>query len=370
MIRHTHSTHKLKGFSILIGIVLAGFAPVTVAGKTGASIRLHDEAGIDSDEIRIRDVAEFDGDYARFLEDVVIATLGPDDQGVTVTLGQLRDAATQHDANWGRLSLGGYASCRVYRISPQPQAISAPEAPLVSNPMEEVGLESALTLQDRVMALIEQFAGVERSELKISFSDHDEKTLAQSAYQDRYEFEPLASVPLGRVPIVIRRYRDNRLIETYRVVADVSRRYMAVVAKNTIGRHQVFTPSDIEIREVYIGHAGHPITDLARVIGQRSASVLRTDAVVFDQYLQSPLMVRRGELITVRCISGGLVIKTIGRATEDGALDQVIQVRRDRSRRVYPVRVTGRQEGITLSADLDSPSMGAQAARPVDRSQP
>jgi flagella basal body P-ring formation protein FlgA len=237
--------------------------------------------------------------------------------------------------------------------------------------MEEVGLGSALSLQDRVIELIERFAGVGRSELKIFFSDHDQKTLAQSAYQDRYEFEPLASVPLGRVPIVIRRYRDNRLVETYRVTVDVAQRFMAVVAKNTIGRHQVFTPSDIEIREVYLSHAGDPVMDLARVIGQRSASVLRADAVVFDQHLQPSLMVRRGELITVRCISGGLVIRTIGRATEDGALDQVIQVRRDRSRRVYPVRITGRQEGMTLSSDLHgSLSMRAGAARSVDRSQP
>ena len=63
--------------------------------------------------------------------------------------------------------------------------------------------------------------------------------------------------------------------------------------------------------------------------------------------VRPPVMVKRGELITVQCMTDGLLIKTVGRAAEQGVLGDLIQVRNEQSREQYVVRITGPRVGVT-----------------------
>lgn len=343
---------------MLIGIALVFLAATAASGQNINGIRLHDQAAVHDSCVYLRDVAELEGSHAKALGDTVLEDLDTDTFATTITLAQLRDTLNDHGVNWGTLSLRGYAACHVTRLAPDPEPITTAPLPTVTNPMDEIGLATPITLRQRVIELIERFAGVQQDQLRITFSDRDAPALEQSAWQDRYEFEPLASAPLGRIPIVIRRYRDNRVIETLRITADVTRRYMAAVAVGSIGRGQTFAPSDVEIREVYLDTThNEPIIDLSSVIGQTSSTILRPGATIHPHHLRSPVLVQRGELVTVRCISGGLVIKTVGRAAEDGTRDQLIQIRSGRTRQTYAARVTGRQE-VTSGSITPAPSLG------------
>ncbi len=344
--------------------LLLAVANTAVAG----TVSLRSQADIDSDLIRLSDVAELSGDVAAGLGQAIVTTLNPDEPYATITLRQVREILTEQGVNWGKLKLGGYAACFVKRSRARTDTIAAQQTPAVSNPQDEIDLGSAISLHDQVVQLIERFAGVEHSQLRIQFNQQDEQSLAKSALDDRFEFEPLSATPLGRVPVVIRRYRGNQLVETIRVTADVSRRTMAVVAKRTVSRGQTFAPGDVEIREVYMENSDtHPLDDLTQVIGQTCGTVLRAGMMVSKRHLRSPLMVRRGELITVRCISGELVIKTIGRAAEDGELNQTIEVRNDHSRETYAVRVMGRQEGVAVLAGEPSDASMTAGATPQGR---
>ncbi len=349
---NTINTPLVRLSLLIFVIVMMIFTVATIAeGQTGPSIRLHDQAHVDGDKVRLRNVADLQGSAAEVLGDTLIATLSPKERETTVTINAVRNALTDHSVNWGMVTLRGYARCLVRRAVDEPTSTTTPGPPVIANPIEEVGLDSAITLRDRVIQIIEQYAQVNRQQLRITFNKKDGDTLALNTWEDRYEFEPLAAAPYGRVPIVIRRYRDGRLVQTYRVTADVVRRYMAVTVVNSMGRGQTFAPGDVEIREVFLdNNADKPITNLSQVIGQTAGSVLRTGSAVFAQHLRSPLMVRRGELVTVRFISGNLVVKTVGRATEDGVMDQMIQMRNNRSRDTYLARVTGPQQAMATDS--------------------
>ncbi len=347
----------------LLAWVCIGTAAVHSQANDG--IRLYRQAQVTDSRVRLDDVAELIGDTLQPLGNVVIAVMDHDDRQVMITHHQVRQALDPHDINWGRISVRGYAACRVVvRPLHDLQSPNGPTIPLETNPIEEVTLSRALTLRDRVIEFIEQHSGIDQADLQVTFAANDAPILDQIAWQDRYEFQPLSSTPVGRVPIIVRRYRNNQLADTLRVTTDVARRYLAVVAKQSVSRGQTFAPSDVEIREVYLdGTADEPLTDLSRVIGQTAGTVVRAGAIVHRHQLQSPLLVRRGQLVTVRCINGGLVVKTVARATEDGSKNQVIHVRADRSRQTYPARVTGSQEVVVMTSnDTDTHKSAAPNA--------
>ncbi|MCX5662767.1 MAG: flagella basal body P-ring formation protein FlgA [Planctomycetota bacterium] len=90
---------------------------------------------------------------------------------------------------------------------------------------------------------------------------------------------------------------------------------------------------------------------------------LRAGTVVGPQHLRSPTVIRRGDAIVIRCISGGLVVKTVGRAGQDGGVGDVITARNERSRDasgLLSVRVTGPGEGVIVA--------GGASAKPEPKS--
>ena len=91
--------------------------------------------------------------------------------------------------------------------------------------------------------------------------------------------------------------------------------------------------------------------DTRSLVGQVAAKMMRQGAIVYPEQIKSPRMVRRGQIITVRCIFGGLEVKTIARAREDGAAGDIIQVRNERSRDDYPVKVTAMGHAVALLAE-------------------
>lgn len=347
------------------------------AASGQGSIRLMGYAVVTGDRVLLRDVAELQGEPAQSLGDVVVATFGPGGgvsgdfggsgrsggsapgastsggsggEPAVVTIDSVRRALDAHGVNWAVVTLRGHGACQVRRSDHPHDRPAQADRARAAIEADAVDFSSAGTLQDRVIELIERFAGLDRQQLRIEFTDSDEQTLSQRVGWDRYELEPLSSVAVGRVPIVLRRWDGDRLVEVGRVTAEVARRRVAVVARATIGRGQTIAPGDLELRELYLTTPAEPLASPEHAVGRIAAAVIRAGAAIYPDQLRSPLLVRRGESVTVRCVSGALVIKAVGRAMQDGGLGGVIEVRNDRSGETYSVRVTGTQEGTVETA--------------------
>lgn len=341
---------QLKSILLIFTCMVVLLGPVVRAVDASGSIRLKAQAELAHDEVLLRHIADLEGQAAEAYADVIVAKLPAQSASVTVTHQDVRSALDAAGAHWGRLSLRGFQSCIVRHVaSDQPVA----QQTATANPAEVLDTTSPMTLRELVVTRLASLSGVNRHELVIRFSDRDEAQLAVSSMADRFEIEPLSTEVLGRVPLSIRRLRGDQVIETVRVQADVSRRMLAVVARGGIARGQTFAPSDVEVREVMLTSArGEPATDPRAVIGQVAAAVLRADTVIYPEHVQSPLMVRRGELVTVRALAGGLSVRTVARAMDDGPLGQQIQVRNERSRQTFLVQVTGPQQVVVDTDDL------------------
>ena len=314
------------------------------------TVRLYDQIGVESPSVTLAQVAQLEGPSAKALGHVVLATLDDSRSELTVTLDQVQAALDQAGVNWGLVSLRGFNACRVTRLSQPPEPILDRGQAVAANIETPIGLGSALTLRGLLEQRLAEHAGVPRADLRIRFSDHDVKRLDIPILGRTVEIEPGTVKTLGRVPVVLRLYDAKRIAETIRVNAQVQRVLLAVVADGPIARGEVFTRDRLKVQESTVDDdAVVPITDPGTILGQESSKALRTGEMISMRMVKSPVMVKRGELVDVRCFVGGLIVRTVGRAAEKGSVDDLIRIRNESNGEYYLATVTGRQQAVIAS---------------------
>jgi flagellar basal body P-ring formation protein FlgA len=315
------------------------------------SVRLYDQVGVQGAKVSLAQVAELQGPAARALGGVELATLKEAREQATISLDDVKTALDDAGVNWGVVSLRGYSACRVTRLAPPPAPVVEQGQAVAANIETPIDLGAALTLRQLVERSIVERAGVDPDGLRIRFSDRDARELDRAILGQSVEIEPTSLNTLGRVPLVVRLYEAGRVAETIRVSAKVQRVLLAVVAVAPIRRGEAFTRADLEVRECTLDDDSlTAITDPMLVVGQESAVSLRSGEVVFARSVRAPLMVRKGELVTVRCIVGGLVVRTVGRAGDNGSLDELIRVRNENTGEDIYAVVAGRNEAVVSTA--------------------
>lgn len=346
-----------KVWVIAMALVLA-----PAASTSAMRIRLKQKVTVPGPEVTLREVARVDGPDDLGLGDLVVAHFDPDQVSLLIALPRLRQDLSEHDVNWARLSLGGYAKCHVERVllaTTGPDSVaSICAARALANPTHVIELDSPETLRDHLIKWTEERTGVSRDELSIHVTGMDSDVLAtKTARHDRFEFEPASrSATLGRIPIAVRQYRAGQDIRTYRLIANVARSREAVVLTQGLSKGREIRDGDFEIQTVYVDHDGPPpLSCSEQVVGRMAASLLRSGAVLYPKNVRSKRLVRRGDVVDVRCLVGGLVVRTVARAMLDGSEGELIEVRseRPRSRETFTVRVTGRRQTML---DLDESS--------------
>lgn len=327
----------------MIALIMAGSAMAD-------SVSLHEQVRCTDTVVRFKDVAELSGPAALALGDLVVANFNNDKATVIVTLASLRKLMTSEGTDWSAMSLRGFSKCEVSRKTLKKQiGIEAKQNDsVVANPFDEVAIESGptITLRDIVISQIVQRSGVPGGDLRIIFAPRDDRVLNIVPGNHRVEVQPFGRSIPGRVPMVIRRFDGDRETDSYRVTADVTQRFRTAVTSRVLRRGQTITASDVEARDSYLTSLrDQPVTDLKALVGQTATTSLQPGDIIYTDHVQTPVMVRRGELVSVNCLSGGVIVRTVGRASGNGSMGDVISVRNERSRETFMVRVTGRRQG-------------------------
>jgi flagella basal body P-ring formation protein FlgA len=316
----------------------------------GDDIRMLRVASSEDAAVTLDEVAMLDGDYAQRFADVVVARFDDDTQELTVSLDSVRRSLSDQQVHWGRLALGGYQRCTVERF------VAMPSTPAVQNPSRPIELNTALTIRQRVMDWLVVHTGIPQDRLVITFAKSDRDVLSQSALGETLEIKPLTSASVGRMPLVIRRWRDGEPAGEDRVMADVAHRTLGVVLTRNVSRDETIGRDDVEVREVLLREAhGEPVTRLDDIVGRAAVGMMRAGQLLHEDDIRSPILVRRGELIDVRGAFGGIAVKLVARAREDGADGQIIMARRSDARDEFPVRVTGLRRAVTVQRNETDP---------------
>jgi flagella basal body P-ring formation protein FlgA len=307
--------------------------------------------------VRLADVAHLEGAAALKLGDVEVATFDARRGDVTLRAGDIRRALADHGVHWGRVTLRGPRTLTVSRHvqaandadAAEPAPIQAPDGAAMANPVPPIEAEDDRTVRQLVRQWAESQTGVRGQRLRIAYRDAEDPTWSMHEAGRRFELEPDTADALGRVPLTLRIYENNRPVSTERLFVDIAMRQSVAVAAKTLHRGQIITESDLSTSTQWLDSSRtRPVTDPSKIVGQQTARLVRSGQVVEARDVRSPVVVKRGQLITVRALSGGLVVRTVARAKDDGAVGDVIGVRNVRTRDQYHVEVCGPQEAILV----------------------
>jgi len=356
---------------VILTLVLSAFVPVAIAvASNGATtIRLQQESGAPGPEIRLAQIADLEGPLSETLGAIVVGRFvsrasDDGDADAVVELRAVREALNAHDVHWGRVTLGGFARCKVHRFAPVPgPERAAPMTEPAANPDSAVSRDRGVRLRDLVEAELRQRFGPlpsPRSTLVVHFDERDQARLRTLLDEAEIEIAATGPVGPGSTPLTITRRTGIAPPQRIHVTAEIRLETPAVCAVRPVARGQTLTPGDVAVSRIQLDRRRAITTDPSAVIGRVAESRLLAGDPIELARLEDAAVIERGDALSLRWRRGKLEVRLTGSALEDGAVGQVIAVRNSRSRQPVRARVLG--PGLAVIVEPHAEPAGDSAA--------
>jgi flagella basal body P-ring formation protein FlgA len=139
-----------------------------------------------------------------------------------------------------------------------------------------------------------------------------------------------------------------------RLEAVVTVTQAVVIATRPIERGQVITAADVAVEQIAElpkeSLLRKPIESLETVIGLEATKAIREGDTIYTGDFRPQLLVKRGEEIAVYARGGGIQVRTIARARQDGARGELIGVESLNDKEPFEAVVTGPREAVVFTA--------------------
>ncbi|MEX2318036.1 MAG: flagellar basal body P-ring formation chaperone FlgA [Pirellulales bacterium] len=159
------------------------------------------------------------------------------------------------------------------------------------------------------------------------------------------------------------------------LLAEVTLSQPVVLAVRPISRGALITAADVEVQQVDNAPAANnrrgPVHAIDDLIGMEASRAIQVGEMIFTDQLAAPLLVKRGEAITVVAQGGGIRVTTTARARQDGARGDLVQLESLDTKTRYDARVVGVKEAMVLSPSqsIDRQSPEATSAARTENAQ-
>jgi len=144
--------------------------------------------------------------------------------------------------------------------------------------------------------------------------------------------------------------------------ARVERMEMAAFATRPIERGDFIRRSDIELRPHVGALPVQAISSLEAVVGKEAVQGIRADSLVMANQVRSPLIVRRGERVSVRARAEGISVRTYAVAQQDGSFGDLVMVESLVGKERFAARVAGSRELEVFAAGASAGDVAAAGA--------
>jgi flagella basal body P-ring formation protein FlgA len=220
----------------------------------------------------------------------------------------------------------------------------APEA-------RKLDTETAATLKDGIHTLIANHLAtksIDTQKLAVSFDVADRHLTTLAAATSRPTCTGGTAPWTGRQRFEIA-FTTAAGAAKFSVYADVTPPAVpVVVAIRSIPRGSVLTAADVELQETQVATRASdrrvPVDSIESIIGMEARQSITAGSILYTEAVQSPILVKRGELITVSSQGNGFRVKTTARALHDCSKGDLVQVESLQTKERYDARVVGLRE--------------------------
>lgn len=185
--------------------------------------------------------------------------------------------------------------------------------------------------------MLAQFPSDSQYKIEVKAGKLDERR-SYGGHCDGYLMAEIPGSRITRSSLVRISCRDPKNTYTVTVPVTVRKLVPTVTAADNLRKQTVITPQ--MLREAYVDidtNSATAVNDAGSLVGCK----LKKDVKAGDQIKNGDFcMVCRGDEVNIEAVSGNLYLKTKGEALGDGNLNDQVQVRNSRSRKVVNATVT------------------------------
>jgi flagella basal body P-ring formation protein FlgA len=313
-----------------------GTAPSSITLKTLARV----DAGA---PVLLGDIAQLMG-KATSLSDVPV--LGADQlKAGTARVGllQVRQAVEKAArGSEGSTSFSG-SSCLVRVNAARPEAAK----PTTGLPPPAPAAAQGETVRDHVRTRIAQACNAEPSDLRLTFEDSDSLLDTPTAGLT------VAVAPAAisdRMPINIRVYRGDFLLAQGVARVTVLIRRDVLVTTAALNRGSSVDMESVTPQEQWLPPSILPATR-TQVLGSVARARVEAGRVILARDVEAPVVIQRGDLVSIDCLSGTIVVTTNARSKEPGREGDVIQFQSLNSKKTFSARVNGPGKAVLVAEE-------------------
>ena len=337
----------------VVVLVLAAVMGCVATARGQDTITLRGTAEIAEGKVLLKDVADLNGKAAEALSEVVVIEKWPGGEASWTTLEIAAVRTTLNAApnvNWGRLSLNG-SSCTVRRAVKAADATTATPTATTGVPAAEAAA-SGTRVRDQVAARLAEVFSVDEKLLRLTFEDSAKGLLDLPTAGRAVEITP--SGVADRVPLTIRVFEKDRIVASGTTRVGVMIRRDVLVAKAAMKRGDLLALKDAQIEARWVGPT-MPAADIADFGSMVKASKIALGQMILDSDLELAVVVKKGEMVSISCIAGSVILKTMARAANDGRVGDVIKFEgTDKKKQTFLARVAGPGKAVSLAVGSDS----------------
>ena len=321
----------------MTALIVLNFAGADAA--RGANVILREQAVAHGPVLRLGDIADIHANDARELQSLMATPLGPTPQRQQfLRAAEVRDLLASRGMDMRTIRFAGAAAVQ---IGASQTTVTRPNQPAPTS-QQTLNDNQRNQLAAEVERLLREYLTQQTGRPLWSI----ELTAGAAKWSELYGVGTNWKVSGGKAPWTGRqRFLLHRAgnQDGVAVAAIVRRKEMVLYAAAPIEAGQLIRRADIELQARVGGVPAAVIRSVEAAIGKEARRSIPAGTMMNTTSLRSPVLVTRGETVTVYARAAGVTVRTLATAKQEGSLGDLIQVETpDRLR--YAARVVGQRE--------------------------
>lgn len=288
--------------------------------------------------VRLGDVAEATTTDATARKQLLDSPLMPSPAPETtqrLTAAQLRDLLAANGVDVSSLRFAGADAVVIKGL-----ARSIEPAPIAGTVAQQLTRDAA---EEQIVAEVSHFLRKQTGHELWSIELEPNSTLVE-AFRKNSTRPALAG---GKAPWIGRQrftFQFGGDAPSLGAVVKVDRLELVACAVRTIERGDFVRATDVVLRPVGGSVPQRSVASIDAAVGKEALQNIRADSVLLSNQLRSPILVHRGERVTVKAKASGVVVRTYATARDEGSLGDLIMVEALEGREKYAARISGVRE--------------------------
>ena len=315
------------------------YATDTIDASTRWTIHTQTDVTVSSPAVRLSDVATLIGQHSAWdrIAKTPIAMIPADSMTIRIDRNRLAAVIERFEAIPATIDYTGPQTITVRRTETAPPHASSPTAKPATAPVQSAVVPASYraSYQSPPTVSIGSKGSTRRFDAALKRFAID--------WIDRFAIEPSRGLPpeLSHAPIndlTVQRTGPDRAIVTLRtgrrdnlqnfaVPVQLRPHPTVVVPTGSIARGTLLSRHHFKLAPLPAADIGPDmLTNIDSLVGKQSTAAMRSGRPVTASMVSEPMVVRRGELLQLRVVGGGVSVTTAAKSMSDAAGGELIEV--------------------------------------------